>query len=41
MDGYGDNESEGSVPEVLSRDQINNFDDGDLLGRRTNFEQVR
>ena len=41
MDGYSENECECSVQEVLSTDQMNDFDNGDLLGRRTNFEQVR
>ena len=39
MEGYSDNESECSLLEVLSRDQMNDFDNGDLLGRRIDFEQ--
>ena len=39
MEGYGDNESESSFPEVLSRDQINDFARGDLRGRRTDSGQ--
>ena len=39
MDGYSDNESEFSIPEVLSRDQVDEFDNGDLLDRRVNLEQ--
>ena len=39
MEGYSDNESECSLPEVLSRDQMNDADNEDLLGRRTNSEQ--
>ena len=39
MEGYSDNESECSLPEVFSREQTNDFDNGDLLGRRTNSEQ--
>ena len=31
MDRNSDSESDSSVPEILTRDQINEFDDGDLL----------
>ena len=38
MEGYSDNESESSFPEVLSRNQKKDSDNGVLLGRRTNPE---
>ena len=39
MDENSDNESEGSITEFIFRDQIDEFDNGDLLDRRVNSEQ--
>ena len=39
MHRYSDNESECSVLEVLSRDQMTVFENGDLLDRRVNIRQ--
>ena len=42
MDSYSDNESEYSVPEVLTREHITDFDIGDLinLGKITEQNSV-
>ena len=39
MDRYSDNESESGVPEVLSRYQMTEFEDGELLDRKVNIGQ--
>ena len=39
MDRYSDNESENGVAEVLSRDQMTEFEDGYLLNRKINIGQ--
>ena len=39
MDRHSDTESECSVPEVLSRDQMAEFDDGNLIRIRCTSEQ--
>ena len=39
MEYSSDHESERSVPEVLSRDQMTEFENGEILGRRNNSEQ--
>ena len=39
MEYSSDNESECSVPEVLSRDQMTEFENGEILDRRNNSEQ--
>ena len=39
-DRYSDTESEGSVPEVLKRDQMREFDDGKLLHGRSETERL-
>ena len=38
-DRYSDTESETSIPEVLSRDHIREFDNGDLLNGRNDNER--
>ena len=38
MDRNSDTESEGSVPEVLSREQISEFNNGDLIFNQNYFE---
>ena len=38
MDKNSDTESEGSVPEVLSREQISEFNNGDLIFNQNYFE---
>ena len=38
FEGYSDNNSECSFLEAVYGDRINDFDNGDLLGRRTNPE---
>ena len=40
IDRYSDTESESSIPEVLTRDQIREFDDGNLLHSRNEPEQL-
>ena len=40
IDRYSDTESEISIPEVLTRDQIREFDDGNLLHSRNGPEQL-
>ena len=40
IDRYSDTESESSIPEVLTRDQIREFDDGNLLHSRNGPEQL-
>ena len=37
VERYSDNGSKNRMPDVLSRGQINDFDKGDQLGRRTNY----
>ena len=37
-DRYSDAESESSIPEVLSREQMNEFDNGNLLDYRSESE---
>ena len=39
-DRYSDTESEGSVPEVSTRDQMKEFDDGNLLHSRNETERL-
>ena len=39
-DRYSDTESEGSVPEVLTKDQMREFDDGKLLHSRNETERL-
>ena len=39
MDRHSDAESEDSLPDVLTRDQINDFDAGDLLKYRNGIER--
>ena len=39
MDSHSDAESEDSVPDVLTRDQMNEFDKGDLLSYRNDAER--
>ena len=39
-DRYSDTEGEGSVPEVLTRDQMREFDNGNLLHRRNETERL-
>ena len=39
MDRHSDAESEDSLPDVLTRDQINDFDGGDLLNYRNGIER--
>ena len=39
-DRYSDTESEGSVPEVLTRDQMREFDTGNLLHSRNEVERL-
>ena len=39
MDGYSDAESNDSVPDVLTREQMNEFDNGDLLNYRNETER--
>ena len=36
MEQNSDNESENSFPEVLSTNQMNEFDDGDIINSRQN-----
>ena len=36
MEQNSDNESENSFPEVLSRNQMNEFDSGDIINSRQN-----
>ena len=38
MDRYSDTESEGSIPEVLSREQRIEFNNGDLIKSSNNTE---
>ena len=38
-DRYSDAESKESVPDVLTREQINEFDDGDSLDNRNDIER--
>ena len=38
MDTYSDTESESSIPEVLSRRQMTEFDDGNLINSQNNAE---
>ena len=38
MDRYSDTESEGSVPEVLTREQMTEFNNGDLIFNRNDSE---
>ena len=40
IDRYSDTGSESSIPEVLTRDQIREFDDGNLLHSRNGPEQL-
>ena len=40
IDRYSGTESESSIPEVLTRDQIREFDDGNLLHSRNEPEQL-
>ena len=39
-DRYSDTEGEGSVPEVLTRDQMREFDNGNLLHSRNELERL-
>ena len=39
MDRHSDSESECSIPEVLTREQIIEFNDGDVLNYQNNFGQ--
>ena len=39
MDRHSDAESEDSLPDVLTRDQINDFNAGDLLNYRNDTER--
>ena len=39
MDRHSDGESEDSLPDVLTRDQINDFNASDLLNYRNNDER--
>ena len=39
-DRYSDTESESSIPEVLTRDQISDFDNGNLLNGRNETERL-
>ena len=40
LDRYSDTESESSIPEVLTRDQIREFDNGNILHGRNEPEQL-
>ena len=39
MDGYSDDESECRVPEFLTRDQLDEVNNGDWIDRRVDIEQ--
>ena len=39
VDTYSDTESGSSIPEVLSRRQMTEFDDGDLINSQKNAER--